>query len=368
VLERLVGSYFAIIERIERIGEIQNIQGKVVETLCNILEVPTYCNYFFRNEKNIKWFILLKEKGVFLPDKIKFDEQNNVIFWNILDYLERVSEQLDKKPEYGEELISIINDIVNYSENVRKITNNSIWWSCVKIINNIPNKIFIETLTVEQFYIWLRVWRETASTDDIIISEIGTKLLPKFLNDDAGISYAEAIIDEITKIRLSKNGKHEDITLFINAYWIKETFKQNYEAIGKKCSVDVIYKIADQLKSTLEYEKKSRYANFQTDNSVYQINASRIPIDELKEGEIGFKKDNYVCEIAQYEPDQIKEFDLENKFWELHSINPRIHIKRFFLDVDEKDSFISTIKENLPAEINWTEDDQLVYRVINSAP
>ena len=31
VLERLVGSYYAVIERIERIGKIRNIEGGVLE-------------------------------------------------------------------------------------------------------------------------------------------------------------------------------------------------------------------------------------------------------------------------------------------------------------------------------------------------
>jgi hypothetical protein len=85
ILECLVGSYYAVIERI---GRISNLQGSFIDTLSNILTIPTYYNYFFGNEKDVKYLKPLQEKGFFSPDQIKFDEQNDTFFRNALDYLD----------------------------------------------------------------------------------------------------------------------------------------------------------------------------------------------------------------------------------------------------------------------------------------
>ena len=52
-----------------------------------LIQVEDYRSYFFQKVKDIKWFFTLKEEKFFNPSKIKFDNNGNALFWNVLDYL-----------------------------------------------------------------------------------------------------------------------------------------------------------------------------------------------------------------------------------------------------------------------------------------
>lgn len=358
ILERLVGSYFAIIERVERIGKIKNLQGGVVETLCNILAIPTYYNYFFRSEKDIKWFTPLNEKGWFSPEQIKFDEQSNALFWNILNYLERVSEQVAENPQYGKELIEIIDSVVQFSLNKKQINNYHVWWYCVKILNKITFNLVKENLSVEKFRTWLAVWTDRSMGSDLAISDLGQKLLPKFLAEDSAIEYAETIIDVITEIKdsgkLDTLTKRKDAVLSWNSYWILDAFHKNHQLIGQKCSLKIIFGLADKLKKALEYKQKDHYVTLEIDNNVYQIEVSRVFVEGLKSGKIGFDDGQYEGIVKQFSQDQLKNIDRQNDFWALHNTRPEVELKRFVFSALNKDDMVSAIKHNLPPGIDWT--------------
>lgn len=369
ILERLVGSYYAIIERVERIGKIGNLQGGVVETLCNILAIPTYYNFFFRSEKDIKWFTPLNKKGWFSPEEIKFDEQNNAMFWNVLDYLERVSEQVAENPQYGKELIAVIENVVHFSQNKKRINNYHIWWYCVKILNNLPSNIIQENLSVENFRKWLAAWTDHSMGSALAISDLGQKLLPKFLAADSTIEFAETIIYAITEIKAGEKPdaftKRGEAVLVWHSHWIMDTFRKYHKSIGEKCSLKVVYHLADALKRALEHKQKEHYVNLDIGSEVYQIKVSRTPREGLNVGHIGFKDGQYECVITQFSQDQLKAVDRHSDYWALHNIEPQIDLKQFAFTASERDGFILAIKENLPSDVNWTTaekfDEKLEY-------
>ena len=191
----------------QRLENSKVLSSKEVKLLDRIKEDVVYRDWFFRHAKHIKWFYSLKEKEYFEPKNIPIDNNGNAFFWNILDYLERVSEQLAQNPEYGKELIDIIYSVVQSSIKRKKekgqgINNYYIWWYCVKIVNNLPFKVIQDSLSVDEFRLWLSVWTDHSMGGDLTISDIGEKLLPKFLKDDYGpeYKYAEVIIEVITEI------------------------------------------------------------------------------------------------------------------------------------------------------------------------
>ena len=100
--------------------------------------------YFFARVKSLKWFNVLKEQGYFYPESIPYDSGGHAMFWNVLDYLERISEQVSENPQYGKELIVIIDSIVQFSLTKKRADNYHIWWYCVKILNNLPASIIKE--------------------------------------------------------------------------------------------------------------------------------------------------------------------------------------------------------------------------------
>lgn len=364
ILERLVGSYYAIIQRIEHMGEIKNLEGGVVETLCNILSIPIYYNYFFLKEKDLKWFYVLKERNYFSPEQINFDEQGNVNFWNVLAYLERVSEKATQSPQYGKELLAIIEDVVQFSQNKKRINNYQIWWYCVKILNNLPNGIIKEHLSVKEFRSWLSVWTDSSLGP---ITDIGEKLLRKFLGDDSNLAYAEAVIDAITEIRAggkpNSSFNLEEAIFVWDFYWVRDAFQKNYKLIGQKCSLNIILRIADKLCKALEYKQKNPYLDIEIGKDIYQIKASRIPTEGVKSDEINFKAGQYECSVKQYSQDQLKYLEKHKYFPAYINIDPQIELKRFAFSAFNREAMVAAVKRSLPVEINWERDGKLEKRL-----
>ena len=80
------------------------LNSKELKLLERINEDSSYSNWFFRQAKHKKWFFPLKDKGYFVPTAIPLDEDGHALFWPVLDYLERLSEQTEEHTEYAKEL------------------------------------------------------------------------------------------------------------------------------------------------------------------------------------------------------------------------------------------------------------------------
>jgi len=237
-----------------------------------------HARYFWSRAKNLKWFYSLRDNDYFCPKQIELDDNYNTLFWNVLDYLERVSEQVKDYQEYGKELLNIINDTVSYSNQLlsdgkKGINNYHIWWYFVKIIHNLPPKIIIENLPINDwqendkvhfgFRSLLLAMTDTSLGSNWDITDITRKLLPKFLEDAYPAEYAETILDVITRIKegakTTSLSDRNEVVIAWDAYWLLDAFEKNHEKIAKKCSSKVVFKIADRLKNALSY-KQRRYA------------------------------------------------------------------------------------------------------------
>lgn len=322
--------------------------------------------YFFAGAKSLKWFLPLKEEGYFNPDTIQSDPDGHAVFWNVLDYLERVSEQVAENHEYGKELLEIIKNIVEFSENKRRIDNYHVWWYCVKIVKNIPFSIIKEHLSVDRFCTWLSVWTNRSMVADLGIVDIGIKLLPKFLEDSAAVDnkyeYAEAIIDAVTETKMrdvsdtSRSG--QNVILGLDLYWIREIFDKCHELIGLKCSPEVLLGLAGKLKTALEYKQQSGYANIEIGHDVYQIKVIRVPIEGLKDGGIRFFDDRYKCLVQKFSEGQVKDVE-EAQYLRLVDIEPQDELKRFDFTAAGTGAFVSEIVKELPPDIDWTTANEL---------
>jgi hypothetical protein len=310
-------------------------------------------NEFFKKVNTVDWFNWLEESKYFIPSKIKYDKNGIAFFWNVLEYLERVSKQLDKNPQFGDKLIGILDKIYQFSQTNKPINNLHIWWYCSKILFNIPFDIIKKNLPPEEFRCWFLEW---AKYSELVISDVGTKLLPKFLNENSAIGYAEVIIDVLTEVRADQKQVSffnlKDAALAWDYYWVSDAFEKN-PLIGEKCSLAAIFKIADKLKITLQYKQQVQYEIFQIKDIFYRIEVSRIPVEGLSPGEIRFEDYSYNCTVSQYSSDQIKEGD-GSQIRDLHNIVPAIPVgKTFKINTINKDDFVIKLMAGLPQEINW---------------
>jgi len=259
-----------------------------------IKEDVAYENYFFKKVSDLKWFFPLKKLGYFSPEKapgLKPSEKEGYFTipeWNVLPYLERLSQRKDITNEYIDELVKIIVDITNYHiENNKSLDNYRNWWYFIKILSNIPNEK-INNKIIELIPIWL----DSRFESGLPGSEILKRLLTKFLDSDGeeDLEKAEKIIDLITKIKwvdkykgqqkeklikernyiLSKpekerteyeklkvsffNPEEKEPDFFIDKFDIFDAFlkKGIAKKVGKKCSLNIIFILADRLKDIIK--------------------------------------------------------------------------------------------------------------------
>jgi hypothetical protein len=251
------------------------LTDKELQLLDKLQKKTVYEDKFFEKRGEIKWFDELKRRGYFNPNPdtrpYEFKEKGGFIIpqWNILPYLERVSEQINdpRHEKYIDQLLSIIKEVSNYKDSSgQHIDNYRTWYYFVKILLNLPNgKITEEVINL------IPIWLDSKFDTSVPGSEITTKLLPKFLTDNPeDIKKAEKIIASITAIkphtfsekRVRILGEKEEKRLVINPYWLKEAFSEYSEIIGVKCSTRVIKDLANKINGLLKRVEDGTYESF----------------------------------------------------------------------------------------------------------
>ncbi|MDP3143055.1 MAG: hypothetical protein Q8N14_03790, partial [Candidatus Omnitrophota bacterium] len=243
---------------------------KEINVLNQLEEDISYQNYFFKKAVDVKWFLPLKEKKYFKPENapspMPSDQEGfySIPWWNVLTYLEKVSEQVNERgnEKYIDELLQIIKEVSNYkNSDGQHIDNFHTWRSFVLILLNIPREI-IPSDIIELIPIWL----DSRFDSSVVGSELGLKLLPKFLSGSPStedISKAERIVDFITLVKPVKldveraklYGKEEEYKLVIDPYWVKEVFEKYSWDIGEKCSNSIVYALCDKIRTLLKKDE-----------------------------------------------------------------------------------------------------------------
>ncbi len=279
-------------------------------------EDPKFENYFFNKVADTKWFFTLKERGYFAPEKAPgpkpADQEGyfTIPQWNTLPYLEHVSQQVNVpgNDKYIDELLTTIKNVSNYRDaNGNHIDNYRTWWYFVKILVNIPTeKIPMDTIEL------IPIWLESRFDNTLPGAEITRKLLPKFLNSPNSNDWekAEKIIEIITAIKWKKMpeelrkglfGKEKEAKTLVDTHWLLETFKVNAEKVGKKCSENIVFDLADRLKEIFRGEEPEHYLDIEHKDKEY-----RITVTHCKDFEFG-------CSIGLIKQAQVKPENTEEQ-------------------------------------------------------
>lgn len=201
------------------------------------------------------WFNFLKEQGYFdpvnNPAPVPAEKGYYVSYWESLDYLEKLSEQIKdgKEIELIGELISIIKDVsANPKDNYKT------WFRFIRILVNLPNEsIDFELLD------FIPTWLSGKFDTNLQSSELCDRLLPKFLNETPSkidIEKAELIIRHLFDVKLvSKEGndtwdkKVEIQTSRVYLYCLTRAFenKNLLTNVVKYCSENTILNIGNNI-------------------------------------------------------------------------------------------------------------------------
>ncbi|WGL69892.1 hypothetical protein [Elizabethkingia anophelis] len=155
VLSKLIGSYYALADRIDSIIKLEEPSPEILKTLPNLLNTPVRTTYFFNRLKSRKWLLQLEQEGYFdgsknpdLVESVDSPGYYSIPYWSELTYLETVAEENLKSPEdeTTKSLVRIINNISSFrNEKGQRIENYRTDYIIFKIICSLPKEYLNES-------------------------------------------------------------------------------------------------------------------------------------------------------------------------------------------------------------------------------
>lgn len=155
VLSKLIGSYYALADRIDSIIKLEEPSPEILKTLPNLLNTPVRTTYFFNRLKSRKWLLQLEQEGYFdgsknpdLVESVDSPGYYSIPYWSELTYLETVAEENLKSPEdeTTKALVRIIDNISSFrNEQGQRIENYRTDYIIFKIICSLPKEYLNES-------------------------------------------------------------------------------------------------------------------------------------------------------------------------------------------------------------------------------
>lgn len=155
VLSKLIGSYYALADRIDSIIKLEEPSPEILKTLPNLLNTPVRTTYFFNRLKSRKWLLQLEQEGYFdgsknpdLVESVDSPGYYSIPYWSELTYLETVAEENLKSPEdeTTKALVRIIDNISSFrNEKGQRIENYRTDYIIFKIICSLPKEYLNES-------------------------------------------------------------------------------------------------------------------------------------------------------------------------------------------------------------------------------
>lgn len=328
-------TYYQAVKGIDEIL-VKGFSKKNLEEIQSIIhKEKSLEKYFFKSLTDSDWLHPLIQKGYFNPHNapgyIKVNDGFQIPYWPQLGYLVKLSDSISKG--LNEECIQVILDITTQISK-KGPDNYNTWNTIIQILYNFPNdKITIEILTFVP--IWLKSQFDVMSTSH----EICEKLLPKFLHEKSShddINKAECILLHILELKqlMPSNGIEVDgieksrYVPTINIYWLMESLisRRLIERVGRFCSSDIAFKLADNLKTLmldypagLKFTFKSIEKEFTFNVFVDEKNLTILIYTETKKNQ---KRTILLKKINNFEKyQQSALFELLNKEIEYLGIN-----------------------------------------------
>ena len=226
VLAELVGNYFNLLSRLDRILNYEEPTEEIISTLPNLLASEARRVYFFTKLGFPGWLKPLKDAGWFDPDRQPMlqevpdqPEMYTVSRWYAMVYVKKIADYTKDHPcdETVRTLTAIVNDVVSYiNNNQERVMHQYTIWDLVEILDALP----IDWL--ERQHIVFLSQALQWGPPLIITNEIERTFLPKLFNTET---------KELTLVFLE--------AMLNNSDMISVMEKQGF-AIVKLCGIEAV--------------------------------------------------------------------------------------------------------------------------------
>ncbi|MHA1701451.1 MAG: hypothetical protein ACTSWK_04200 [Promethearchaeota archaeon] len=322
ILFWFLGSYYKLLDRIDRILKYDKPSNEIIESLIRILKVDARYTYFFNNLKSPKWLKSLHEADFFNPENNPLPIENPknkgsffIPFWSALFYLEKISNIDPEKlsDEIIVLIIKIVEDIAEYKdENDNRIDNSRTDYFLVKILFSLP----IERITEKHIqYLKPMLYSKWRST--LVESEIGKTIIPKLISNSCTNLIKELLII-LFDFTLPKKDKNSEFQSTMDKYWLNDAINKNKTGIAQLCSLEAGQIALNKIEEIISIDDS-------------QFNTIWIPtIEDHPQNRF---PDRYECQLVHFvrdmfessNPEEIKHL-IEDMLSNTHSIFKRLAI------------------------------------------
>ena len=246
VLVELVGTYFKLLDRIDRILGYEKPTEEIIKTLPNLLKFRVRRNYFFNNLDSPAWLKPLQDAGWFHPDKQPISQEvTDQHFWHALGYVEKVADNTKEAPceETFNILADIVNTIVDYTHDTgASIASDHTDWRIIKIICTLP----IERIESRHItFIGVALKSRTGTT--LVSSVIAETFLPKLLNGKV-----KDLTLQLLEEMLYAEVIHHNIRSVMEGYWLWDALDKHEKAITELCGIEVVQIARARIRSLID--------------------------------------------------------------------------------------------------------------------
>jgi hypothetical protein len=273
---------------------------KIASVLQTIRNDKGLEDHFFKRlavaTKPLEWLVPLRDAGYFDPAKNPHPQETPdkkgyyIPHWNILDALENMAAKNEEAPndEVSKVLLEIVDGIIDYRENGKRIDNYRTDWKLLRTISYFP----IEYIAPQHIQFIRDALRPSIGTS-LLNHEIGKVFLPKLIREGA----RELIVGLLDVILgyIKSGRKHIDKYIsVIDPYYLKQALDKNKKGISHICAVKAASIAISKMQGILR-EGKS------------QFNHVLIPAIEDHE-QTGFP-DEYECQLVHFVRDMLEAAD-----------------------------------------------------------
>jgi len=224
--------------------------------------------------KPMPWLEPLFNNGYFDPSNNPSPEEDpihkgsyRIRRWIILGYLENVANQNYRSPDNRttDLLIAIIDPIIDYRKEGKRVENYITDWILVKVIFCLPS------IRIIQSHIkFVETALSTNWPNTLIAGEIGNLAIPRLISSDR-----RELLLELLRISLQYRKRSDyDYSSILDDFWLKDLLSKNAEKIARYCGAEAA-EVAVHIMQTISQESQYSFSGIsipalEHDNEIYR--------------------------------------------------------------------------------------------------